>query len=145
MAVRPVRMGNTLVSVALQRQGGAAQPRSDAFGHKLRPIAAQYEPAIKIPGQPRFNRNHQVDARMSGDGQQTYGYVMFARADLTTAGIADIYQLLNARITGIDEPDASTRTEDYIVVRVDPRGHLPGGAILVKCSFEKHKDLVGSR
>lgn len=145
MAVRPARMANISISVRLQREGSAAQPIDDAFGHKMRPVEDQYDVAIKIPGQPRFNRTRRVEAKTSGDGQQSYGYVVFSRVALTAAGIADIYRLRNARISGIDEPDGSTRGEDFIIVEVDPRGHLPGGSILVKCLFEKHKDLVGSR
>ena len=143
MGVRPQRMANSTVQVRLQKLT-AAQPQDETYGTKVLTVEDQYDAAISLRGQPRFGRNKGSNARMSGDSPETFGYVTFARDTLDAAGITDPDRLKNARIVGF-ERRAGIDGEDFIITRVDHRGHLAGGPILVKAYFSKHKDLVGSR
>lgn len=143
MGLRPARMANSDIRIRLQRRG-AEQPVDPVFGNKIRPLDEQHEAEMTIRGQPRFRKNKELTPRTTGDSETTLGYITVARDELERRGITNPDSLKHARITGFFRRGA-WQNEDFVIVRVDHRGHLMNGPILVKLYFNKHKDAVGSR
>ena len=139
--LRPRFMGNSLVGLRLlQRAEILVDP---LYGTRAGTVEASYAAEVRVPGQPRFKKNQQVDPRFGGDAEKVDGYVTFARDDLLKRSI-DPEALKGARVTGYMRAGTWVE-EEFEVIQAPPRGHLPGvGPILVKIFLRSTKDLSGS-
>ena len=137
----PNRMATSLFRIRLQRTG-AAQYIDPVFGGKLRPLEDQFDAALEMRGQPRFKRNQHETAKLTGDAEQTSAYITVSYLELRRHNVsAD--QLKNARVTGFFR-DGAWVACDFLVKRVDPRGHLMGGPVIVQMRLEAFGDSDGS-
>ena len=141
MPRQPLFMALSNVSVRLQRAGDNL-PVDPVFGSRASTPEEQFEDPIIMRGQPRFRLNKALQPRIDGDAELTDGYVTFAVKELDRVGV-EPDRLKHALLVSF-ERDGASRTEAFQVVRVDHRGHLTGGPILVKAHVRAHKDTRGS-
>lgn len=137
----PIRMATSLFRIRLQRSG-AQQYIDPVFQGKLRPLEDQFDAALEMRGQPRFKRNQHETAKLSGDGEQTSAYITVSYQELRARGVT-AEQLKNGRVTGFYR-DSAWEDCDFLVKRVDPRGHLMGGPVIVQLRLEAFGDSDGS-
>lgn len=137
----PIRMATSRFRIRLQLSA-ADQPLDPVFGNKLKQLDEQWGAEFELRGQPRFKRNEHQQAKMTGDGEQTSAYITVAYREIRRLNIS-AESLKNARITGFFR-DGSWVDSDFLVKRVDPRGHLMGGPNIVQLRLEKFGDARGS-
>ena len=137
----PIRMATSRLLIRRQRTG-SEQYVDPVFGSKMRPLEDQYDAAVEVRGQPRFKRNQHETAKMSGDAEQTSAYVTISYQELAKLGWSE-QSLKNARVVGFYRANVLVPC-DFLVKRVDPRGHLSGGPVIVQLRLEAFGDLDGS-